>query len=327
MSIKTCEVIIPAQVVDQKTYIVLGVARSGTSMIAGCLRELGIFMGEIVADNHEDPVFFSDDVEILKRIILERNNKYDNWGWKVPKTMFHIENLLPFIRNPHFIIVTRDPFDIANSMMKREAMPFDLAIQHIFMVYKHLQQFVEKCLAPLMFVSYNRVIADKEAFICELTSFIGSENLSKEQLNQLRNFIGGNYRSTSLDKMQLASLAKAKTDQMNLNLINQIQQKSIRVLSRCRDEISTIEKLQEEIATKQLTINYKSLYRWEEGLQRIPELKNLIELLYQKILDKLSYKDITTTEEFRKQCETLLTDIILVRYTGNRLLYELNKKQ
>ena len=50
MSIKTCEVIIPAQAVDQKTYIVLGVARSGTSMIAGCLRELGIFMGEIVSD-------------------------------------------------------------------------------------------------------------------------------------------------------------------------------------------------------------------------------------------------------------------------------------
>ncbi|MDE5109389.1 MAG: hypothetical protein O4808_20810 [Trichodesmium sp. St17_bin3_1_1] len=296
-------------------------------MIAGCLRELGIFMGEIVSDNHEDPVFLSDDIEILKRIIIARNDKYDNWGWKVPKTMFQIENLLPLIRNPHFIIVTRDPFDIAKSMMKREAMPFDLAIQHIFLVYKHLQQFVEKCLAPLMFVSYNRVLADKEAFICELTSFIGSENLSKEQLNQLRNFIGGNYRSTSLDKKQLASLAKAKIDQTNLNLINQIQQKSTRVLRRCREEINTIEKIQEEMATKQLTRDLQNIHRWEEGLHKIPELRNLIELLDEKIIDKVSYQDITTTEELRKQCETLLTEIILFRYIGDRLLYELNKKQ
>lgn len=66
----------------------MGVVCSGIFMIVGCLRELGIFMGEIVLDNYEDFVFFSDDIEIFKRIIIVRNDKYDNWGWKVLKIMF-----------------------------------------------------------------------------------------------------------------------------------------------------------------------------------------------------------------------------------------------
>ena len=39
---------------DEKTIIVFGPHRSGTSMLSGCLKILGVYMGESNRPNHED---------------------------------------------------------------------------------------------------------------------------------------------------------------------------------------------------------------------------------------------------------------------------------
>ena len=50
---------------DQKTIVIFGVARSGTSMVAAVLDTLGIFLGD-----KKDDIFF-EDIQISN--ILENN--------------------------------------------------------------------------------------------------------------------------------------------------------------------------------------------------------------------------------------------------------------
>lgn len=251
MSDKVCKVINKSFSSPQKTFIVLGVSRSGTSMVAGILREIGIFMGDVVANNHEDPLFLSDDVEQLKRLILDRNECHDIWGWKAPKSIFHMNALLPFIRNPHFLILSRDPFDIATSMKNREDLPFDLAIQHIFAIYKSLQNFVDTCVDPLALVSYNRAVANKDAFVSELIDFLDCPSLGQDSLIKARGFVGNSYRSTSSESKSLGDLSTATANPKAVSIIRQIDGSSQRMLKRSHNALGGINQVRTNLLNHQ----------------------------------------------------------------------------
>lgn len=104
-----------------KTIVVIGAYRGGTSFIGECLQELKIPIGEFrkgVAEkwaycNYED-VEFKDVVEAkdwnkLQELATANDAVNDIWGFKVPATVFHLDFILPLLRNPHLIVVTRDP--------------------------------------------------------------------------------------------------------------------------------------------------------------------------------------------------------------------------
>jgi len=136
---------------SSKTIIVLGKARSGTSLTAGILTILGVDMN---GDNsptpfnphgaYEDLDFNDLDKEILKSAggdhllhlpsresILEQRQKYASklqiffeqkskkglWGWKKPATILLLDLYLPYIKNPHFVVVTRDSQSNAISLL------------------------------------------------------------------------------------------------------------------------------------------------------------------------------------------------------------------
>jgi hypothetical protein len=61
-----CRILRPGNLEPEKTLVVLGSPRGGTSMLAGLLRELGVHMGDrIDRHNHEDQAFLSEDLEQL----------------------------------------------------------------------------------------------------------------------------------------------------------------------------------------------------------------------------------------------------------------------
>ncbi len=139
-----------------KEVIILGSPRSGTSLTASILNFIGIDMGEARKPDFENPHGYFEDIsfsklmgELFKLVSpefdgfhppsddqiksvfpklkndfsalieerRERASKY-GWGWKVPSTVFVMEYLLPMLTSPHFVIVVRNPLDIANSMME-----------------------------------------------------------------------------------------------------------------------------------------------------------------------------------------------------------------
>ena len=83
--------------ITQKTFIVFGVPRGGTTMVARVVEKLGVVMGTKLPLNYEDDEFnydkMSDEIKQdpeqmargLMRAINRRNNRFDIWGWKYPR--------------------------------------------------------------------------------------------------------------------------------------------------------------------------------------------------------------------------------------------------
>lgn len=127
--------------------------RSGTSMLSAILHKLGVYMGTSFYSNnkgnlighYENNDFFQLNQWILhsaggswksppsKQAILNqkakiqssiiqliKNSEKELWGWKDPRTCLTIKLYLPFLKNPHFLLIRRNNTDIAKSLEKRD---------------------------------------------------------------------------------------------------------------------------------------------------------------------------------------------------------------
>ncbi len=127
-----CMTVFPYRRETSKTVCVLGVPRGGTSMIAGIVRKLGVFMGDdIDGSTNEDmrllahrgrrelftnPALITERQEFMStatKTVLERNDKFPVWGWKDPLSPYYLPDLMSGLRNPVFIMVARDLAAIA----------------------------------------------------------------------------------------------------------------------------------------------------------------------------------------------------------------------
>ncbi len=144
-----------------KTFVILGMHRSATSLIAGALKDFGVDLGrQLLGVNY----FFKDDdskisahfenIDFLKlneEILTTAGGSWSNppseknilalkekfaprikklvkeksglWGWKDPRTTLTIKLYLPYLKNPHFICCFREPLEVARSLYRRQKMP------------------------------------------------------------------------------------------------------------------------------------------------------------------------------------------------------------
>ncbi len=165
-------IVIPGNDLAEKTVIVVGVQRGGTSMVAGVVRELGINLGDNLGNNHEDPEFLSKDLDVIRATIARKNAARDVWGWKMPHSSEYLLELLPDVRNPHVIIVFRNLLAMAESQMKRSETIFERAFRFSLNRLNQVGSIVNEINAPLMLVNYESAIGKPGAFIDELVSFL-----------------------------------------------------------------------------------------------------------------------------------------------------------
>lgn len=97
----------------QRTYIIAGVERGGTTPVAGAARALGLYLGEGLQRNNEDPRFVHRGPREVIQAIHERDAEHSVWGWKFPKAFLDLPLYLEHLRNPHLILVFRDPIAAA----------------------------------------------------------------------------------------------------------------------------------------------------------------------------------------------------------------------
>jgi len=130
-----------------KTVVVLGVARSGTSMASGLLHFLGVNMSPSNNPGFQNPKGSFEDIAFikittdiartinqktydktakrkfltqLKEVIKNREDrcrqqKNRAWGWKSALTHHAMELMHPLLHSPYLIIVFRNPLDNARS--------------------------------------------------------------------------------------------------------------------------------------------------------------------------------------------------------------------
>ncbi len=137
-----------------KTFVVLGMHRSATSLVAKGLVKAGVHMGdELLGEHPSNPWGHYEDADFIRmndQLLSAAGGTWDRppieeniaalenvwgarikdfvegklrepfWGWKDPRTVLTIRLYLPYLVNPHFVACFRNPQDVAKSLAKRD---------------------------------------------------------------------------------------------------------------------------------------------------------------------------------------------------------------
>lgn len=192
---------------DRETIIVLGNARSGTSLTAGILSRLGVSMNQVEESNpgnpkgaYEDPFFLlltraiknsidagrtRDELQFMydaaiKKAVSDRHAPA--WGWKSCLTHYMLDLFLPHVVNPHLVFVFRNPYTCARSWQIHMRDWCGLAVsmpEAMKEVANGIQVLcncaAEFCFMPSAFVTYEEIKASANSEAERLASFLGVE--------------------------------------------------------------------------------------------------------------------------------------------------------
>lgn len=177
MGPQPCSVIRENDYPGQGTVLVLGTSRGGTSVVAGICQMLGVSMGrDIDRSNIEDQRFHA----ILHGSeIAAATAEYFSWqavggrlnGVKNPVMIDRLAEYYSVIPNPVLVVVTRD---VLATAQREEVSGHELlaslcsAVRRKYAIF----EFVESVSEPLIFVSYERLIADPRVAVAALSSFL-----------------------------------------------------------------------------------------------------------------------------------------------------------
>lgn len=203
----------------KKTIIVLGMHRSGTSVVSGILAHLGVEMNgseapyvSNVRGHFEDQDFIAfnerilnkhqsswenppqDDTEISPNLLKEaqtliKRKEKDMWGWKDLRTVLTLDYYLPGLKNPFFIFVSREKKDVAKSLKRRNGLTKEKSFDLINQYEKHLERAkVKTSEYPQLFISMEAIKKDPVKEVTRMADFLGIP-LSEIQKKEIQSFI------------------------------------------------------------------------------------------------------------------------------------------
>ncbi len=166
-----------------RTLIVLGPARGGTTMAAQMLHDLGIFMGQDLNSTYQDAVMsqisralfhgqIDVDHPVIEQALRRRDQEFDVWGWKFPTHVF--ERLYAKARNPHMIVIFRDPVAIATRDSVSNGYNFEACFERALEQISNFAKFVLSTSSPCLVLSYERSLTNKSELVDALLYFAGT---------------------------------------------------------------------------------------------------------------------------------------------------------
>jgi len=162
-----------------KTFIVTGLHRSGTSMVASILQYVGIFMGTEINDmTFEDETFWKIldplDRNGLQRLIHERNTTYGTWGFKYPMLCAALGPAdMALFNNPHIIVPFRDSVSVSVRTQLSEYQAPMRALRQAVNEQAELTAFVEQLRCPSLLLSYEKSLIFPGDFVDAMMAFCG----------------------------------------------------------------------------------------------------------------------------------------------------------
>lgn len=150
-------------------------------MVAGTIAGLGVFMGSDLPANVEDPMFNPDvdkglSIEDFKarlpQVIEDRNKAHKIWGWKYPRANRYVEEILPKLRNPHLVVVYRDPVPATIRLKPEDDRTTFRELRRRLRMELDNLQIAQRANCPTLMVSYERASKSPETFIYQLADFL-----------------------------------------------------------------------------------------------------------------------------------------------------------
>jgi hypothetical protein len=163
----------------EKTLLITGLARSGTSMLAALLEAAGIWLGDHVYEPiNEDAeitqMLQARDFTRLDALVERQNANTPIWGFKLPDLQLYIQHdELRRFRNPHLIAIFRDPVAVAaRNAISEQYDPTQAMIEATTAIHA-LAQFVRAARVPFLLLSYEKALLLPRAFIDNVLAFCG----------------------------------------------------------------------------------------------------------------------------------------------------------
>lgn len=173
---------VPSTFTSEKTVIVLGAPRGGTSMVAGSLHLLGVHMGDRVTEaTYEDSAMLeaitNRSLDRILKFMVERNIRHQQWGWKQPKDIdYFFDEVLPRLRNPVLITIYRDVLSIGNRNLLSAGLDVLGNMLASLSLYQNMTKRIIKTTFPLLLVSYEKVIQRPDTFVMGLAEFLNIDD-------------------------------------------------------------------------------------------------------------------------------------------------------
>ncbi|MGB0660460.1 MAG: hypothetical protein ACPGNV_09795 [Mangrovicoccus sp.] len=157
-----------------RTYIVFGDMRGGTTMVAGVMRGLGVFMGEqLNEDNQESGQFNGRSLDEMRAAIDANNAQHQVWAWKFPHAADYLDQVWDRLRNPHLICVFRDAVANGRGLNRWHPVGKIQAVQQSLLRQQQNLNMISLRLCPSILVSYEKAERHKGEFLNEFASNLG----------------------------------------------------------------------------------------------------------------------------------------------------------
>jgi len=189
---------------NQRTFLIFGVNRGGTTATAGAIRRLGVFLGDDIGGNLEDKLFRKRlGLGSLRSTITHRNADHDVWGWKHPHPHQYIDDLLPDLRNPRLILVTRDLTANTLGVSSWDREKVDKALSMYLTQTQKNADLIQRADCPVLLVSYEKLLIKPEFVLRDIAHFCGLKP-SASMIDHAVDFIQpGSYQPGEAQELSL----------------------------------------------------------------------------------------------------------------------------
>ena len=188
-----------------RTVVVLGVARGGTSIVAGALHHLGVWMGEdardpVYEDHRMSEALQSGSWKRVREVVARNDDRHEVWGFKRPDVVrdardlgwlrhparalqrlspdadaiaqYNFSRFVAGLRRPLFVIPFKDVFSVANR--NRISMNLDLvdnmaeAVRH----YRSIVRLIRRSSPNALLISADKAVERRDELVDQLVDFI-----------------------------------------------------------------------------------------------------------------------------------------------------------
>ena len=125
-------------------------------------------------------------------------------GWKDPHSINYIAQLMPVLRNPHFLVICRDHMAAAQTIKLRSGADYLPTIDNYLQHMRAIVGFQQSIDAPLMMISYERALRLRESLTRQVAEFCGMP-VDEKQLQTIMRYIRPDRGGANLDEVYLAT--------------------------------------------------------------------------------------------------------------------------
>ena len=160
----------------RKPVIVVGPARGGTSMVAGVLHHLGMYLGRhapapVFEDIPLSQAFEAGSDRECRKLIDEYVRQHGTLAWKRPNAVHQLERVDRLFRKPRFIFVFKDIFSIARRNQISMFQDSLVGMQNALAQYQKVVEFLAEAKPEALLVSYDKAMQYRAEFVDEVAAF------------------------------------------------------------------------------------------------------------------------------------------------------------